>query len=59
MSAFISESERLTEFNKIYWSLKDIEYGNWYQGINNDGTFVYQNQIELTEVSILFFFIDI
>jgi hypothetical protein len=53
MTAFISESERLTDYSKIYWSLKDVEYGNWYQGTNKDGTFVYQNQIELTEVSFL------
>jgi len=43
MTAFISESERLTDYSKIYWSLKDVEYGNWYQGTNKDGTFFFIN----------------
>ena len=57
MYAYISESEKFNDFSNLktlYWSLNDIEYGNWYNGINKDGTFVYQNQIELTEVRIIF-----
>lgn len=61
MYAYISESEKFNDFSNLktlYWSLNDIEYGNWYNGINKDGTLVYQNQIELTEVRIIHFLVD-
>ena len=54
--AYISESDKFDEFSNLkslYWSLTDIEYGNWYGGDNNDGNFVFSNQIELTEVLIM------
>ena len=53
MYAYISEAEKFTDFNdlkSLYWSLNDIEYGDWTGGLENDGVFVFDNKIELTEV---------
>lgn len=52
MYAFISELDHFNDFNNpksLIWALENIEYGNWYNGENNDGTFTYETPIELSE----------
>ena len=54
MNIYISEEEAFTKLQDskaLFWSLKDIEYGNWYGGPNSDGEYTYSGQIELTPVS--------
>jgi hypothetical protein len=55
MYVYLSESENFRNFkdtNALYWSIKDIEYGNWNGGENNDGIFTYSNQFETTQVTL-------
>jgi len=51
MYVYISESEKFTTFNEseLFWNLKDIEYGNWNNGENKDGIFLFGNQVDLTD----------
>lgn len=52
MYVYISESEKFTNFNdsnSLFWSLNNIEYGNWYMGENQDGLITKSNQLKLTE----------
>ncbi len=54
MHVYISESDRFTQFDDakyLFWLLENIEYGNWVDGVNNDGAFMQTKKIELTEVS--------
>ena len=54
MYVYISESEDFKQFDDpkaLYWSIKDIEYGNWYIGENKDGVFINDDKFELTEVN--------
>ncbi len=56
MFVYISESEKFVDFDNsdlLYWSLKNIEYGDWEFGENKDGTSTFKNQIQLTEVLFL------
>jgi hypothetical protein len=49
---YISEMDEFTDFNNknaLLWSVENIEYGNWYDGPMNDGTFTHDCQIELTK----------
>ncbi len=53
MYAYLSEHEKFKDFNDssaLYWFLKDIEYGNWNIGDNNDGTFSYSHNFDTTPV---------
>ena len=53
MYVYLSESEKFKEFNDsslLYWNLNKIDYGNWYDGENNDGVFTYAGNFPLTEV---------
>ncbi len=53
MNVYVSESDVFKNFNDssaLFWSLKEIEYGNWNIGENNDGTITYDGQIPLTKV---------
>ncbi len=50
---YISESDYFDQFsdkNALYFTKKGIEYGDWTFGENNDGVFVYTDQIGLTKV---------
>ena len=56
MYVYISENEKFTEFNDekyLHWKLENIEYGNWYDGLNQDGQFTHSSQIALTPVNFL------
>ena len=60
MYVYLSESETFKNFNDtnaLYWSIKNIDYGNWNIGENNDGIFSYSSQFETTHVilNILFY----
>ena len=60
MYAYISETEKFSDFNdssSLYWSLKDIEYGNWNIGENKDGIFTYSSEFPTTNVRIIYGFI--
>ena len=53
MYVYLSEYEKFKSFNDssaLYWSLKDIEYGNWNGGDNNDGMFTYASNFPTTTV---------
>lgn len=59
MYVYLSESEKFKEFNDsslLYWNLNNIDYGNWYDGENNDGVFTYAGNFPLTEVIEIFKF---
>ena len=56
MHVYVSESERFTDFSNqsaLFWKLENIEYGDWYGGVNKDGLFYQDGRIELTPVSCL------
>ncbi len=58
MYVYISESEKFKEFdnqNSLYWTLKNVEYGDWEFGENKDGLVTFKNQIELTDVINVYF----
>jgi hypothetical protein len=53
MYVYISELNKFNDFedkNVLFWELKDIEYGDWTGGKNNDGIFEKNGQIQLTSV---------
>lgn len=52
MNVYIAETENFKNFsdrNHLFWSVNDIEYGDWSMGLTNDGQLVYDGQITLTE----------
>ena len=55
MYVYLAETEKFRDFNEssaLYWSIKDIEYGNWNIGENNDGFFTYSGEFPTTEVKL-------
>ena len=53
MHVYISESDRFTDFGNqsaLFWKLENIEYGDWYGGVNKDGLFYQDGRIDLTPV---------
>ena len=50
---FIEIFKNFNDSNALFWSLKEIEYGNWNIGENNDGIITYDGQIPLTKVILL------
>ena len=50
---FVSEQEDFVDFNNseaLVWSMKGLEYGDWYSGENGDGTYTGTTKIKATEV---------
>ena len=54
MYVYLSETENFRDFNDssaLYWSIKEIDYGNWNIGENNDGVFTHSGEFPTTEVA--------
>lgn len=52
MYVYLSEQETFTDFDNpkaLFWEKKNLIYGDWYSGIDNDGTYTITKEIIPTE----------
>ena len=53
MYVYVSEQEEFTDFKNekaLFWLERDLIYGDWTSGENQDGSFEMSGQIEASEV---------
>ena len=53
---YMSESEEFAAFkdvDSLVWTKTGLVYGDWYSGENEDGTYSFSTQFDVTEVQYL------
>ncbi|XP_022913250.2 putative lipid scramblase CLPTM1 [Onthophagus taurus] len=51
MFIYLSESERHFDFQEsnLFWSKEMLMYGDWYSGVNGDGSYSFEKEIPVTK----------
>lgn len=48
---YLTENEKHLDFkdDNLFWMKENLIYGDWYSGIEGDGTYTYENDVNITD----------